>query len=608
MSDYLEIEERIRLAIKIGESHYREFKSAFSGRSGDKAPRAVKSVMRDIARTLVAFANADGGELLIGVEDNGDVSGVPHDAGDLDALMSAYVTHVHPDTPLPKPIVADPVIGGRRVVYFSIPKGQDYVYLTAEGRCVKRIDRESVPVSAEQISNDRLEKESRAWDRSAEPRITIGDLNLDLIESVSGQIAYGVSVEKCLQYLDLAEYTPEGLRLNKAAAVLFAKDVRKWHAGCFVRIFTVRGNEKLSGDDYNVVKDDLVAGNIMQLVDEAWNRLVNALSTHTHLTETARFERSLMYPQIACREALINAIVHRNYAIEGRGIEITVYNDRMEILSPGMLLSTITIEDLAAQKGVHESRNPLIARILREVGLVREIGEGMRRIFNVMRSNALAEPDLANDRAGFAVTLFQKSVYDPKVKLWLSNFDDKSLTESQRAVMALGYEGREFSTQDIIDRLGIVDLDQVREIVTPLRAQGLVVRTKSHNKAYQISKKNKIPKREVPTFQVHEGNSASEDSNEPELEIKHVYELFIGNLDYSLSKSDLTGWLSEFCDVVHIDLPSGERYHSVNKGFCFAEIEFQGNIDSLISTLDQEELRGRKVSVRKKRVIRRSVK
>jgi ATP-dependent DNA helicase RecG len=125
--------------------------------------------------------------------------------------------------------------------------------------------------------------------------------------------------------------------------VLFAKDARRWNAGCFVRIMIVQGKEKLSGEAFNVKNDEVVAGNILRLTDSAWERLTYALSSHTQLTESARFQTTFLFPQIAVREALMNAIVHRNYAIEGRGIEVAIYQDRMEILSPGMLLSTISV-------------------------------------------------------------------------------------------------------------------------------------------------------------------------------------------------------------------------------------------------------------------------
>ncbi|MDR5671261.1 ATP-binding protein, partial [Burkholderia cenocepacia] len=69
--------ERAKTAIDLGESHFREFKSALDGRPGEKKKRPIKEIATDIAQTLVAFANADGGELLVGVEDNGEITGIP---------------------------------------------------------------------------------------------------------------------------------------------------------------------------------------------------------------------------------------------------------------------------------------------------------------------------------------------------------------------------------------------------------------------------------------------------------------------------------------------------------------------------------------------------
>jgi len=303
-----------------------------------------------------------------------------------------------PIRPLPPPRKRAVLIGDKTVIYFSISKGSQFIYLTSDGKSLRRSDRETIPISTEKVAAQRLEDQSRTWDRAPAYGATLDDLDLDLIRGVAGQIAYGVSVEKCLQYLDLAEFTLEGLRLKRAALLLFAKDIRRWHAGCLVRVMAVQGTEKLSGGEgFNIRRDEIVSGNILRLTDAALERLSHALSTNTNLTEAARFQTTFSYPQIAVREALINAIVHRNYAVEGRGIEVSIYQDRMEILSPGMLLSTISLDDVRNMKGVHESRNPLMARVLREVGLVREVGEGMRRIFSVMKSNALAEPEIEND-------------------------------------------------------------------------------------------------------------------------------------------------------------------------------------------------------------------
>jgi len=607
MDEVLLLQERIELAIRIGESHYREFKSALEGPPDSKKKRPAKDICADIAKTLVAFSNSDGGELYVGIEDDGTVSGLMHTDAEIALLQNSCKSHVHADTPLPKPQISLVAVRGKTVLYFSISKGNDFAYLTSEGKCLKRLDLESVPVGAERIQAERLELTSRTWDRAVEPTATLDNLDLPLLQQVSNQVAYGVTAEKCLQHLGLAEFTPSGLKLKAAALLLFAKDVRNFHPGCFVRIFTIGGKERRSGEAFNVVKDDIVADNVLKLVESAWERVSYALTMHTSLSDQARFKQSYSYPQIACREALINAIVHRNYAIQGRGIEISIFSDRLEIASPGRVLSTISLDDIRKLHGAHESRNPLIARVLREVGYVREMGEGIRRIYDVMRSNALAEPDIQSNNDNFTVTLFHRSLYDPRVKLWLSLFDEFKLSETQTAVLALGFEGKEFSTQDIIDRLGIVDTDQVREILTPLRHRGLVVRTKNDAKAMSISKAKKIAKRSVPMYKVVEKPEAiptsavPDQAAIPEPEAPEVsgteVRLYLNNIDFRATAEMIVTALAEKCSVLSVDLPHSTSKR--NRGFAFAIVDSGGSsVERIVESLQSLVIHGRQTNVR----------
>lgn len=621
MTESLALEERVRIAVATGESYFREFKSALAGPPGEKAPRAVSDIMVDIGRTLVAFANADGGELLIGVEDDGQLSGVPHSEQEIEKLFAATTTHVHADTPLPVPRKSLVRIGGHAVLYFHVPKGTDYVHLTADGRCLRRADRESVPVSAESITHTRLEERSRAYDRSFSwGAASISDLDLDLIGSVASQVAHGISPEKCLQYLDLAEFGPDGLRLRNAALLLFAKNVSRWHARCQVRITSYQGVEAAPGRDFVILKDDVIVDNVLTLTETAWERLQVAISQQTSLSDQAKFEQTYLYPQVACREALINAIVHRDYAVEGRGIEVSLFSDRMEIVSPGALLSTVSLDELAELEGAHESRNPLVARVLREVGLVREMGEGIRRIFEVMKSSALAAPTLSSESNTFKVSLYNRSLYDSPVHLWLSNFDHLDLDESQRAVLALGYGGRTFSTQDIIDRLGLIDVDRVRVVVTPLREAGAVTRTLTDVQMLRISRNQSIPKRQVPVFRVvtpgmaeSPAPSTSGESTSSEERVSSSapapasapqgapIELYVGNLDYSVSIEMLTQILAEFGDVESVDFPGEKLRDRANNGFCFATIVSVLTFDELSDRLSGRQLGGRRIVVQQPR-------
>jgi ATP-dependent DNA helicase RecG len=105
---------------------------------------------------------------------------------------------------------------------------------------------------------------------------------------------------------------------------------------------------------------------------------------------------------------ILNAIVHRDYSAEGRGIEVHIFDDRMEIKSPGALLSTLTVNDLEALDNRHESRNARISYTLKVSKLMREMGEGMKRIFTLMKENNLKKPKLYSNTVWFTITLFNK--------------------------------------------------------------------------------------------------------------------------------------------------------------------------------------------------------
>ena len=217
------LEERARTAISLGESHFREFKSALQGPPEAKKARSSKSIRRDIGEALVAFANGDGGELLIGVEDDGAITGIDRlSEEDKASLRESPHSQVHKKTPLPPIRTTTLKLDGFQVLYFSVQKSTAHVHLTSDGRCVQRSDLETVPIPPEEILFDRRERESREYDREYVDGATAADLNRDLVKPVAEQISPGMSVEKCLQYLDLAEYIGPGLRLRRAALLLFS--------------------------------------------------------------------------------------------------------------------------------------------------------------------------------------------------------------------------------------------------------------------------------------------------------------------------------------------------------------------------------------------------
>ena len=149
----LRLTERVEIAIELGESHYREFKSGYQGIPGNKKTRDFKEICYNVAKELVAFANADGGELFIGIEDNNQVTGLPHTEEQLNRILQASSNYVLKDTPLPlkrKNIIE---YHGKKVICFSVDKGTRFIHQTSKGECFKREDKESIPTGCRSHSH-----------------------------------------------------------------------------------------------------------------------------------------------------------------------------------------------------------------------------------------------------------------------------------------------------------------------------------------------------------------------------------------------------------------------------------------------------------------------
>lgn len=595
MVDLLRQKERVEIAIEIGESYYREFKSGFEGRPDNKKPRDISEIKYDIAKTLVAFANADGGELFVGIEDNHSVTGVPHNEKRVNEILNSPKDCILKDTPIPLKQSSIIDYNGETVLYFSVSKGVDFVHLTSKGECFQRKDRESVPTASEKIIFERNEKASREYDRQFVDIAKITDLDYELIERISQQISKLISPEKLLQYLDLAEFDGSSLKLRKAALLLFSKKSSKWHPRLQVRILKVNGTEEKTGENFNVIEAGEANGNIFQLIESSWDLLRPHL-TDTRFSQDAIFQNQIMYPELACREALVNAITHRDYSSEGRGIEVKIFDDRLVIKNPGELLSSISISDLKSLKGVHQSRNTNIARVLRETGFIRELGEGIRRIHELMKNNDMVEPVLESENKTFSITLFYKNVYSPEEKLWLEEFDSLTLSREQKTVIRLGLNGRLISAKEIFDTVGIVDEKEYRELIESLRQHGVLTTTMSSNEASKFKRKYGGSRKAVPRYQIH--LPSSDKILEKEEEDRSEYaRIYVGNIPYEIKEEQLYEALGKFGEVVDVIIPrwtNGLR-EGQSKGFCFVEFDKRISANNALNSTTTILIDGRKL-------------
>ncbi len=503
MDEILLIQEKVKNTIILGESHFREFKTALEGRPEKKKPRLTKKICEDIGEALVSFANADGGEILIGVEDDGTVTGIPHSEDEIKQMLNAVKTHVYSGQELPLTTSTKLLIDGVPVLFFSVNKGTTQIYQLPDGRCVRRKDRSTIPASVDQIKFEKQEIKSREYDSQFIDGALVTDLDLNLLQGLANSYINGLSVELYLQQTGLAIYGLSGLRLRRAALLLFAKssEINRWHSRCQIRFLKVNGEKLESGEKYNVISDESIQGNILDLWIKSWENLRPYLAYKTEFGSSAKFEQRYTYPEDACRETILNAIAHRDYSIQN-GIEIFIYSNRMEIKSPGALLSTLSINSLYQLEGAHESRNPLIARVLRENKLMRELGEGIKRIFDLMNESELEKPVLYSNGLWFSVTLNNKTVYSQRQREFLKFFTNSNLTINQNKIILLGIDDQEISPADIKHALNSADLLTYNTEVTELRNNGLLVEIRNNAKAKSLALKLKKKKDQIARFKI----------------------------------------------------------------------------------------------------------
>lgn len=406
-----------------------------------------------------------------------------------------------------------------------------------------------------------------------------------------------MSFEKCLQHLELAEFDGARLKFRKAVLLLFAKDVAQWHPRCQVRILKIDGTKLLGGKEYNVIHDEQITKNILKLIEESWERIRPHL-TQTKFSSEATFTQQIIYPEYACREALINAIAHRDYSIEGAGIEVHIYTDRMEIISLGGLISSINIEDINANKGVHQSRNSNISRVLREIGYMRELGEGVRRIFALMKTSELAPPEFIADNNFFKVVLSHKFIYTEKQKIWLDTFSHLDLSREERIIVLLGIDGHEISPKEIWESVGIIDTDNYRQLIDSLRRKKIIKRSKKKPQIYRIARSKGIGKKSVPQlFIISPSTTQSFETNDI-IDDAEYTKVFIANIPRDIEEKTLIENFKKFGDVSSVDIPV-DHNTGVQRGFAFIEFSKKEDAQKAINASGTVTIEDRKIFVGK---------
>lgn len=451
------------------------------GPKGRLKQRPLREVVQAVAEGLSAMANADGGTIFLGAEAEGDPAGTYFDERASHLLIRKLEQSTVPPLQFK---VAREEIKGVALLKFIVPPSPAVHLLTA-GRCYLRVGGQNVSLSKERIG---VMKDARleTWhEREVLRGSSLNDLDENLVNEFIHRLGILGEPEKALHRpYGLIEYHNGKALLTRAAAYLFGKDPLRWHPRPEVDFVRFEGKEKGAESEYNVVERIRIEAPILRLIREAEGVVGGRIKERVVLRDLF-FREKFEYPSFAWREALVNALAHRDYRLEGSAVEVWMFDERIEVRSPGKLPGPVRIQQLFHRKRVHYSRNPLISRALADLGLMRGLGEGLPQLFREMDQHGLNPPELKEEGNFFCLILKNTPVFDESTLAWLKRFNGRTLNPRQKRILAYARcHGMIFSSPDY-QKFG-VDRDTAYTEIRDLVKKKIVQPFKKHGKVYRL--------------------------------------------------------------------------------------------------------------------------
>lgn len=474
------------------EGQYFERKSLW-----DRPPKGIKVLdrrkVRDlIAENVAAFANADGGTLVLGVDDDGTPSGHGYPPEEVEKMLRVPEQRLAP----PQRAGAAFPWKGQELLVFEVPSAEKAVMVVGDG-FPRRVDDIVVQESEGAINAIKARSRVESVELDAAIGYGVGALDLDLIRKA--QLSAGLTALTPEEYLcerRLADYRGDELVLRKGALLLFALHARDIdHPNAGVRIFQVHGTERLTGSRHNVHELPRIEGSLASVIERAYDAIGGLIRRSARLHDLF-FREMPEYPTFVWQEGLVNAIAHRDYRSQGRCVEVWLYDDRMEVISPGGLVPEVDVGMLRRREAVHHSRNPRITRVLAELSLMREQGEGIPRMFDEMEQSWLPMPELRSGAETFSVILYNEPILQTPDPEWVRYIRSLPVSHRQRRAL-VAYPSGHFSNAEY-QKLNEVDRDLAYRDLKELTRLGLVASEGKKGRGAKYTVVMQLPTLEKP--------------------------------------------------------------------------------------------------------------
>ena len=350
--------------------------------------KSIQIEPKALAIPIVAFANADGGVIAIGVSDKTrKIEGVDQHTEKLNELLRVPLDFCNPSVSITTDLVpcTDKDGNDNHILLMYIPASSE-LHANQADEAFMRVGDKSRKLSFEERIQLMYDKGERYYEDTAVYDATVDDIDMAAVERYTELIGYTKSAKQYLHENNsfITTNAKGEEQVSVACILLFGKYPQKFFPRGRTRFIRYKGTEERVGAEMNVIKDVTFEGTILDQVKATIAYLETQVEEHTFLGQHGQFVTHRDYPKFVIQEMVVNACCHRAYNIKGTEIQIKMFDNRLVFESPGRLPGTVKPSNI---RHTHFSRNPKIAQFLKTYDFVKEFGEGVDRVCRELEAN-----------------------------------------------------------------------------------------------------------------------------------------------------------------------------------------------------------------------------
>ncbi|MBI5064595.1 putative DNA binding domain-containing protein [Candidatus Woesearchaeota archaeon] len=376
--------DQLSEVIESGETQEVELKQAFHS-------------SQDFSKLMCGFANTYGGMVIIGIGAKKEIIGIKDDIDQLQQKISAAAQAISPPV---IPEIQVHTTEGRKIIAVIIQKAIDNTFHTFQGVVYVKVGSTLKKIEGNQLVEFLRSRQILCFDEISSDG-TMNDLDIEKIKDyfkVRGHDDFlkNNSVENFLVSSKLASKNGN-LKIKNAALLFFAKEPAEFFPQIEIKLAQFDGIEPVK-----IISHQLIQSDPVNSIEKSLSFVKKNISKSIEITDKAKREEKFEYPIVVVREAIVNAIAHRDYFSKD-SIQIYLFSNRIEITSPGSLPIGLPRELFGT---LSVRRNPIIYRLLRDYDYVEGLGSGVPRMINSMRERGLKDPEFGIYEHFFRIILY----------------------------------------------------------------------------------------------------------------------------------------------------------------------------------------------------------